>query len=297
MDAADTRSTRARLPARIRAWAAVHPVGVYLVMAYALSWAYWIPLVLAGKSVEPGVGWPSQMPGLAGPAIAAVIVTALVGGKAGLGELWQRLTRWRIGWWWLSVVAVVAAGAIGLAIVGHVETGELTLFNGIGATIGPLATVAVVFVLNGLGEEVGWRGFMADDLLKRHGLVATALLVAVVWSVWHAPMFFLVASMRSLSVGELVGWVLGLTSGSLLLTWLYRGSGSSILLVATWHTLFNFTSGATPAGSGAVAAITSTLVMVAAVAIVAADWWRGRSRRQPGSSGPIAPTPHQKAGA
>lgn len=51
--------------------------------------------------------------------------------------------------------------------------------------------------------------------------------------------------------------------------------GGSVLLVAVWHTAFNFTS-ATPAASGAVAAITSTLVMVVAVAIVILDV---RSRR------------------
>jgi hypothetical protein len=37
-----------------------------------------------------------------------------------------------------------------------------------------------------------------------------------------------------------------------------------------WHTAFNFTS-ATPAAEGTIAAITSTAVMVAAVAIMVAD--------------------------
>jgi uncharacterized membrane protein YdjX (TVP38/TMEM64 family) len=72
--------------------------------------------------------------------------------------------------------------------------------------------------------------------------------------------------------------MIGLIAGSFVLSWLYRGSGSSILLVSVWHTAFNFTS-ATAARSGAVAAITSTPVMMAASAVVITDWWWRRRLR------------------
>ena len=283
MDTPTTRDARSQSTPGVGAWIGAHPLAAYLLIAYTLSWACWVPLALGVRTVEPGVGWPSQLPGLTGPAISALIVTALVGGKAGLVDLWLRVTRWRVGWWWLSVVVLVVAGAIAVATAGDFAAGDVTLFNGISSSIGPLLTIVLVFVLNGLGEEVGWRGFLADHLLQRHGLTATALLVALAWAPWHAPIFFLVASMRGLAVPELVGWALGLTAGSFVLTWLYRGSGSSILLVAVWHTVFNFTSGATPAGSGPVAAVTSTLVMTAAVAIVVVESRRGRRRTPAGA--------------
>lgn len=276
MDTADAQKVKRVSRSPLRAWVAAHPLLAYVVLAYVVSWAYWIPLALGTQTAEPGVGWPSQMPGLAGPAISAVIVTALIGGKAGLADLWHRMTKWRVGWWWLSVVAILLAGAIGLVIAGGVaEAGDLAIYNGIGRSLGPLATIALVFLINGVGEEAGWRGFLADRLLQRHSLTVTALLVALVWAPWHTPIFFFMSSFKSFTIVELVGWVIGLTAGSFVLTWLYRGSARSILLVAVWHTAFNFTS-ATPAGTGLVAAITSTVVMVAAVAIVVADWWRAR---------------------
>lgn len=262
----------------MRKWFAVHPLAAYLAIAYAVSWVSWLPLALGAQTVEAGVGWPSHMPGLAGPAISTVIVTIFVGGKAGLSELWQRLTTWRFGWWWLSVVAILLAGAIALTIVGgSARTRDLTMYNGISASIGPLATILLVFLLNGVGEEVGWRGFMADRLLRRHSLTATALLVALAWAPWHAPVFFVVGSFKTFTIAELVGWAIGLTAGSFVLTWLYLYSGRSLLLVAVWHTAFNFTSGATPAGAGLVAAVTSSIVMAAALAIIVADWRRGNS--------------------
>ena len=61
--------------------------------------------------------------------------------------------------------------------------------------------------------------------------------------------------------------MVGLLAGSVVLTRLYVGSGRSVLLVALWHTAFNFTS-ATTATQGLSAAITSTAVIVAAVVVL-----------------------------
>ena len=51
-------------------------------------------------------------------------------------------------------------------------------------------------------------------------------------------MFWVVESFRSFGPAAIVGWAVGLTAGSVVLTYLYRGSGNSILLVAAWHTAF-----------------------------------------------------------
>ncbi|NNU28480.1 CPBP family intramembrane glutamic endopeptidase [Isoptericola sediminis] len=276
MGTADTEPPAVRRRSRLGRWVVAHPPAAYVVLAYVLSWGYWVPLALGGQTVEAGVGRPSQLPGLLGPLVAAVVVTALVDGRAGLADLGRRMTRWRVGWWWLSVVAVLAVGAVGLAVVGAVDDpGDLTRYSGIDAAAGPVVTVVLALVVNGLGEETGWRGFLADRLLRRHGLTTTALLVAAAWAPWHAPLFVVMASFSGFTVPEVLGWVIGLTAGSVVLTWLYRGSAGSILLVAVWHVAFNLTSG-TPGTAGTVAAISSTVVMVAAVVVVVADRRRRR---------------------
>ena len=121
-------------------------------------------------------------------------------------------------------------------------------------------------MVNGFGEEAGWRGYLADGLLDRHGLLRTASLVALVWAGWHLPLFLVLDSFRGLGF-EVVGWVIGLYAGLIVLTWLYAASGRSILVVALWHTAYTFTS-ATAAMSGLPAAVTSTAVMVVAAVVV-----------------------------
>jgi hypothetical protein len=77
-----------------------------------------------------------------------------------------------------------------------------------------------------------------------------------------------------LGVGGTIGWTLGLLSGSFFLTWMYLKSEHSIFIVALWHTVFNFST-ATKATAGVAAAISSTIVMVAAFVILASpSTWR-----------------------
>lgn len=258
-----------------------HPVAAYAVLACVFSWSWWLPMALRGDIARSGVGWPTHLPGLLGPALAAVVITALVDGREGLRGLWSRVTRWRIGWRWWALVAATA----GLAVLGLLlpaATGDsmpaladFARYSG-APEINLLFVVLVVLVVNGYGEEIGWRGFAVDRLARTHGLLITALMVAGMWAVWHLPLFLVVANLRGLGVLGGFGWLVGLTSGSVVLTWMYLRSGSSITLVAAWHTSFNLTT-ATAATAGTVAATSSTLVMVGAVAIVATQF-RTKSR-------------------
>ena len=94
-----------------------HPVAAFLVLAYVSAGSWWIPLAVAGAVVRPGVGWPTHMIGLCGPALAAVAVTAIVDGRAGLRDLAGRMTKWRIGWSGVVMLAV-PVGLLGLGWAG-----------------------------------------------------------------------------------------------------------------------------------------------------------------------------------
>ena len=223
----------------------------------------------AGDVVRAGVGWPTHLPGLAGPALSAVIVTTLADGRTDLADLGARLTRWRVGWgWWGLVVGTAALALLGVVVPlvtgGRVPAAdEFARYSGIGP-LGLAGVVVVAFLVNGLGEETGWRGFAVERLLVRFDLRTTALIVAPMWALWHLPLFWIDESFRAFGPFGIVGWAVGLTAGSLVLAWMYRGSWHSIPIVAGWHTAFNLTSATTATGD-VVAPVTSTIVIVAAV--------------------------------
>lgn len=44
----------------------------FVALAYGISWAWLIPLAAGGLVVTAGVGWPTHVPALMGPLVAAV---------------------------------------------------------------------------------------------------------------------------------------------------------------------------------------------------------------------------------
>lgn len=247
----------------------------FIALAYLFAWIWWIPLAMTGIVTKPGLAWPSHLPGLLAPAIAAIVTTAYFDGVQGVRALRRRIVRVRVPWRWYALIVLTAAMmSIPFIIGSDVRTADLTVYSGAGQW--GLATVLYVLLLNGFGEEVGWRGYLADRMLQGHSLLDAAIRIWVVWGLWHLPLFFVVQNFRELGAGGIVGWAIGLLSGSIWLTWLYRESGSSIAVVALWHTAFNFAT-ATAAAAGLPAAVASTLVMMASVVVAA----HASARRSP----------------
>jgi len=254
-----------------------HPVAAFFALAYVFAWSWWIPLAVAGAVVRPGVGWPTHMIGLCGPALAAVAVTAIVDGRAGLRDLAGRMTRWRIGRAGVVMLAV-PVGLLGLGVLAVRVTGgawprahDLVSVSGLTASLVPM--LAGLVVLNGFGEETGWRGFAYHRLRERYGPTRAALLVAVGWAGWHAPLFFLVATFQGFSAGTLAGFVAGIAAGALVLSSVYDRTGSSIFAAACWHAAYNLSSAST-ATQGVIAAISTTAVMVWAAWLLLAAYRR-----------------------
>ncbi len=170
IDMATTRSHLTTSPVRGRFHA--RPLVVFFAVAFAISWAWAIPLALGDQVVLRGQGWPTHYPALLGPAIAAVTVTAMTAGRTGLGDLAARMGRWRVGLrWWL--VAVSPAGFLLLALAGMSLTGQdlpqvgdFGRFSGT-PTLGLVGVFLAITLVGSLGEETGWRGYALPQLQRR----------------------------------------------------------------------------------------------------------------------------------
>jgi uncharacterized protein len=86
-----------------------HPLGTFFGLAFALTWPA-MALWLRGGGED--IPWFTF-----GPMLAALIVTALVGGGASLKTLLRRQVQWRVGLGWYAV-AIGLPIALELATVG-----------------------------------------------------------------------------------------------------------------------------------------------------------------------------------
>ncbi len=99
------------------------------------------------------------------------------------------------------------------------------------------------------------------------GWLQAAALIGVLWGLWHLLYFFYEQNFIAPGVGGFAGYIISITMGSILLSWIYRGSGHSILLVALWHGLFDFVT-ASPVAEGTGSAIISGVVIAWVILIV-----------------------------
>jgi len=51
---------------------------------------------------------------------------------------------------------------------------------------------ALIILLPALGEEACWRGYLLDKFEEKLGFTAAAILVGVVWGLWHSPLILIV---------------------------------------------------------------------------------------------------------
>ena len=239
-----------------------HPVGTYVVVTFAVSWAFAAPLVLG--AAPPALHLAVAL----GPTAGALAATAAVTGRAGLVALARRVVdvrrvpSWR---WWLVATSPLASGALAVglaAAVGAVpdDLDLATAFDGEGWLVG-LVGASIAF---GVLEEVGWRGFLLPRLQVRHTASRASLVLWAIWAAWHVPMF---GYHFDLDVPSVLGWLVSLWFGTVLLTVLLNSSRGCLATVIAFHVSLDLASIAAGAAAPWAPSIVGALVIATTVAL------------------------------
>ena len=88
---------------RTSLWVKEHPLITYFVLTYVISWIIVAPLIASAQGfIDVPVPFPLHYLNDYGPLLAALITAGIANGTEGLRELFQRMTKWRVGlgWYW-----------------------------------------------------------------------------------------------------------------------------------------------------------------------------------------------------
>jgi CAAX protease family protein len=275
-----------------------HPVLSFYLLTFAISWGGF--LLVGSPGLLSGTDWQTDplfpvaiMVLLAGPAVAGLTLTGVVSGRAGYRDLLVRLGRWRVGARWYAVALLSAPLLMmaTLAILSLFSAEFLPGFVTASERVTPLLLGLVFGPLGALVEELGWTGFATPRLRLRHSVLATGLLMGILWAAWHLLQGSWTASAAAgpvppalfVTVGFLTSYLLPYR---VLMVWVYDRTNSLLLAVLMHASLIVSsisTFGLTPPAITGLPFLTLFLVftiaewvVVAVVALLSRDGLRRR---------------------
>lgn len=222
---------------------------LFFITTFVFSWVFWLGIiVLQGvpgtETLIHSVSGLLVLGGIMGPSLMAILLTYHYNGSAETRHLLRRGVKGFKPVWLLAVLLLYPLLVVGaLVITALVGNAPQLITNMPQGALG-LASFPAVLVFGGpLLEEYGWRGFALDRLQSRWNGLVSSLILGVIWSVWHLPLFFITGTtqnllLRYLPLASILFFVM-VISLSITFTWIYNNTERSVLAAILLHTIWN----------------------------------------------------------
>lgn len=217
------------------------PLLAFFILSYGLFWLFLAlcAVVLLSRGFEPAAlpSWLSPLLTILGawtPTVAAVIVTGVLGGRAAIQQLLNRLVQFRLPVRWhlaaLIPWGLVFVGAGIYRLIGSAAYGGMSL------SLGFWGGLFFFNLLSGpTGEEAGWRGYALPRLLRKYSPMSAGIILGIVWDFWHLPLWIISGSI----LPYCLFFSIGIISLSVLMTWIFRKASTSLVPMIIIHFSYN----------------------------------------------------------
>ncbi len=199
-----------------------HPLLSFFALAILITWLIALPSLLFGLPFKT-----FQTVGAYGPLLSAVIVSAAMGGDE-LKSLFNRMTnfRFKLGWYLIAIFGNVLLYLLVTGLSGAPLMQSLTNKWTLIFTL-YLPALFTSFLINPVGEETGWTGFATPHLQKRFSPWLSAVILGVIWAMWHLPGFFVPSEMGAFNPINFAFFVLSSIFIRIVWTWVINNAHGS----------------------------------------------------------------------
>lgn len=173
------------------------------------------------------------------PTTAALVAVAFQ--RGGVRALLAQLLHWRTRTRWyvialLGPCLLVLGAAAAVVALGDVARPSTWMALPSAATA---LTLVGPIVAGSFGEEVGWRGYAQPTLQSRFTVLTAAVIVGLVWSLWHLWPVLTPLGRADLTTTDVAQTVVRLVSTAVIYAWLYNSTGGALPVVLVAHAAHN----------------------------------------------------------
>ncbi len=207
-----------------------HPVTVYFIMAFTISWlgAFIVvaPKLLSGQPI-PKIDGILMFPAMIiGPAAASIVLTAITEGKTGLRNLRSRMGKWKVPVKWYLVATLIPPCLIMIVL--------LLLKNFLSPAFAPhFFLIGILFgIPAGFFEEIGWSGYAIPKMLREQSALKTGIIAGFLWGLWHLPVIDFLGAASPHGQYWLpfaLSFILAMTAMRIIIVWVYSNTNSVLL--------------------------------------------------------------------
>ncbi|TFG47460.1 MAG: CPBP family intramembrane metalloprotease [Anaerolineales bacterium] len=249
---------------------------IYLLLSFLISWMIWIPVALTGKDYQSSPFLlAGTLIGAFGPGLAAIITNYIGRDWEKISDFRQRIYDFhRIRPAWILIIfalwPVLHGLAIGITKLLGAPIPESAFLQEILNKPGTIPLVIFLYFLQAGVEEIGWRGYLQEELGNKMGSSRSSLLVGLIHTFWHLPLFWVVGT-NQIKMGfgnDFLVFIAFVISSSVISSWCYYGNNHSILAITLLHTTSNLSFDIFAYAPGSVKHLITTLLMVLVAALL-----------------------------
>jgi len=181
----------------------------------------------------------------AGPTLGTLLTLVIFKGKKGAGQFLSYFTHWKSSiWYYLAACFLMPVILMFSAYIFPVEGVNWT--SNLAEKLPSLVPVFLILTIQaGLGEEIGWRGFLTTEWNKLVPLDMASILTGIIWGFWHLPLFLTPGWFQAnlvLQIGFLpafLGYMLFLVASSVIYSFFYQKAKGNIWIPILFHGSLN----------------------------------------------------------
>jgi membrane protease YdiL (CAAX protease family) len=188
--------------------------------------------------------------GLSAPCIVALLMIYRSHDRSLRSDFWQRLSLRGIRLKFVPVLLLLAPLALLLATLISLVFGgsidQFVLSSQYKVMSGQIIPSLLILFCAPLLEELGWRGYGVDSLKAHFTLLRTSIIFALLWALWHLPLFFIKGyyhhELWNMGFVYAANFFVSIVPAAILMNWVYYKNNRNILVAVLFHFMFNLSS-------------------------------------------------------